>query len=180
MRFVKFVVLVCFIIFGIMIVNIIHKNKTVYDKKNMVRPFSYNDILYCVNREVKSLASLSFTTSFDDLSNLFNIDRNMIYNNILKKNINIYDNNAEINVFISDKKIEQITLNITNNVDMSLGSIFKNLDNCNIALETERIEDSNGESLAEIYTHNGDKYKLVITKTKDDLSIDYVNLKINN
>ena len=179
MRFVKFVVLVCFIIFGIMILNIIHKNKTVYDKKNMVRPFSYSDIIYCVNGEVKSLASLSFTTSFDDLSNLFNIDRNMIYNNILEKNINIYENNAEINVFISDKKIEQITLNITNNIDMSLSSIFKNLDNCNIALETERIEDSNGENLAEIYTHNGDRYKLVITKTENDLSVDYVNLKIN-
>lgn len=179
MRFVKFVVLVCFIIFGIMILNIIHKNKTVYDKKNMVRPFSYNDILYCVNGEVKSLASLSFTTSFDDLSNLFNIDRNMIYNNILKKNINIYDNNAEINVFISDKKIEQITLNITNNIDMSLSSIFKNLDKCNIVLETEKIENPNGDSLADIYTHNGDIYKLVITKTKDELSIDYVNLKIN-
>ncbi|MEI0612371.1 hypothetical protein [Brachyspira pilosicoli] len=179
MRFVKFVVLVCFIIFGIMILNIIHKNKAVYDKKNMVRPFSYSDILYCVNGEVKSLASLSFTTSFDDLSNLFNIDRNMIYNNILEKDINIYENNAEINVFISDKKIEQITLNITNNIDMSLSSIFKNLDNNNIALEIERIEDSNGDDLAEIYTHNGDKYKLVITKTKDDLSIDYVNLKIN-
>lgn len=179
MRFVKFVVLVCFIIFGIMILNIIQKNKAVYDKKNMVRPFSYNDILYCVNGGVKSLASLSFTTSFDDLSNLFNIDRNMIYNNILKKNINIYDNNAEINVFISEKKIEQITLNITNNIDMSLSSIFKNLENNNIALEDENIEASDGSILAEIYSHYGDKYKLVITKTKDELSIDYVNLKIN-
>lgn len=162
-----------------MILNIIHKNKAVYDKKNMVRPFSYSDIVYCVNGEVKSLASLSFTTSFDDLSNLFNIDRNMIYNNILKKDINVYENNAEINVFISDKKIEQITLNITNNIDMALSSIFKNLDNNNIALEIERIEDSNGDDLAEIYTHNGDKYKLVISKTKNDLSVDYVNLKIN-
>lgn len=179
MRFVKFVVLICFIIFGIMILNIIHKNKTVYDKKNMVRPFSYSDILYCVNGEIKSLASLSFTTSLDDLSNLFNIDKNMINNNILNKNINIYENNAQINVFISQKKIEQITLNITNNIDVSLSSIFKNLDNCNIALETERIEDSNGENLAEIYTHNGDRYKLVITKTQNDLSVDYVNLKIN-
>ncbi|WP_297286517.1 hypothetical protein [uncultured Brachyspira sp.] len=179
MRFVKFVVLICFIIFGIMILNIIHKNKTVYDKKNMVRPFSYSDILYCVNGEIKSLASLSFTTSLDDLSNLFDIDKNMINNNILNKNINIYENNAQINVFISQKKIEQITLNITNNIDVSLSSIFKNLDNCNIALETERIEDSNGENLAEIYTHNGDRYKLVITKTQNDLSVDYVNLKIN-
>ena len=179
MRFVKFVVLICFIIFGIMILNIIHKNKTVYDKKNMVRPFSYSDILYCVNGEIKSLASLSFTTSLDDLSNLFDIDKNMINNNILNKNINIYENNAQINVFISQKKIEQITLNITNNIDVSLSSIFKNLDNCNIELETERIEDSNGESLAEIYTHNGDRYKLVITKTQNDLSVDYVNLKIN-
>ncbi|MEI0530415.1 hypothetical protein R4I97_02520 [Brachyspira pilosicoli] len=179
MRFVKFVVLICFIIFGIMILNIIHKNKAVYDKKNMVRPFSYSDIVYCVNGEVKSLASLSFTTSFDDLSNLFDIDRNMIYNNILKKTINIYENFAEINVFISQKKIEQITLNITNNIDMSLSSIFKNLDKCNISLETEKIENPNGDSLADIYTHNGDRYKLVITKTESDLSIDYVNLKIN-
>lgn len=178
MRFVKFVVLLCFFVFGIMVINIIHKNKTIYDKENMVTPFSYTDIVSCINGEIKSLASLSFTTSYDNLSNLFSIDKAFINNNILKKNILIYEDNAEISVFIKEKKIEQITLNITNNIDVVYNSLLKDLQNNNINLEKELIENGFGEILAEIYTHNGNKYKFVISKTKDDLSIDYVNLKI--
>ena len=176
MRVIRFIVFACFLIIFIVIANLIHKNMTSYESISITSSFNYYNILSYSNNDIKSLVSLSFKTSFDTLSSLFDIDKSFLKNTILKKSINIRDDNAYLIIFTGDEYIEQITINTSNNVDAFLNSLLSDLNSNNISLEKEVLDDENGNVLAEIYFYKTSDYKLVITKSNNDLSIDYVNL----
>lgn len=180
MRVIKFILFSCLFVLCIVFANLIHKNRTANRKVDLPESLIYSDFIYISSSDIKSLASISFTTSFDNLSKIFEIDKNLIRNNILKKNIKMKENDGEIIVFIGDNAIEQITVNINNNIEDSLENILKNLVSNNINLNSEIIDDINGDILVEIYYFEKDNYKFVITKSNKNqmLSIDYINLKI--
>ncbi len=184
MRVIRFIVFACFLVIFIVIANIIHKNMSSYEIVTITSPFNYyNLIAYDNNNNIKSLASLSFRTSFDSLSEMFDIERPFIANNILKKNINIREDEAQLIVFTDDNSISQITVNSSINVESFLESILNNLSSNNIQLEKQSLDDEDGNLLAEIYIFRDDNYKIVITKSyiqnSINLSIDYVNLSMS-
>ena len=180
MRVIKFILFSCLFVLCIVFANLIHKNRTANRKVDLPESLIYSDFIYISGSDIKSLASISFTNSFDNLSKIFEIDKNLIRNNILRKNIKMKENDGEIIVFIGDNAIEQITVNINNNIEDSLENILKNLVSNNINLNSEIIDDIDGNILAEIYYFEKDNYKFVITKSNKNqmLSIDYINLKI--
>ncbi|MCZ9892842.1 hypothetical protein OFP58_11160 [Brachyspira hyodysenteriae] len=85
MRVIKFIVFACFLVIFIVIANIIHKNINSYEVVNIKNPFTYYNLIAYSNNDIKSLASLSFKESFESLSEMFDIDRAFIANNVLKK-----------------------------------------------------------------------------------------------
>ena len=177
----RFIFFICFFIIFIVIANLIHKNMSSYQINNINNNFTYYNITGYNNNDIKSLVSLSFKTSFDTLANLFDVDKEKIKNNILKKNINIRKENAELIIFTGNNKIEQITINTSNNnIDVFLNDLLEDLNSNNIQFEKEILDDENGDELAEIYTHKKDNYKFIITKTcnknNESLSIDYISL----
>ena len=180
MRVIKFILFSCLFILCIVFANLIHKNRTANRKIDLSESLIYSDFIYINNGDIKSLFSISFNTSFDNLSKIFETDKNSIRNNILRKTIKVKENDGEIIVFVGDNTIEQITVNINDNVEDALENIFKNLVSNNINLNGEIIDDTDGNTLAEIYYFEKDNYKFVITKSNDNktLSIDYINLKI--
>lgn len=180
MRVMKFIVFACFLIIFIVIANIIHKNMSSYEVVNIKTPFTYYNLISYSNNDIKALASLSFKDSFISLSEMFDIDLVAIPNNILKKNIKIREDEAELIVFTDGDSISQITVDISKNVDSFFDSVVESLSSNNIQLEKQYLDDENGNILAEIYSHKTDHYKIIITKTyvknSYNLSIDYVNL----
>ena len=180
MRVIKFILFSCLFVLCIVVANLIHKNRTANRKIDLSESLIYSDFIYINNGDIKSLFSISFNTSFDNLSKIFEADKNSIRNNILRKTIKVKENDGEIIVFVGDNTIEQITVNINDNVEDALENIFKNLVSNNINLNGEIIDDTDGNTLAEIYYFEKDNYKFVITKSNDNqtLSIDYINLKI--
>ncbi|WP_295154149.1 hypothetical protein [uncultured Brachyspira sp.] len=180
MRVIRFIVFACFLVIFIVIANIIHKNMSSYEIISITSPFTYYNLISYSNNDIKSLASLSFKTSFDSLSEMFDIDRVFAANNILKKNIKIREDDAELTVFTDNNSIYQITINSSNNADAFLESILNNLSSNNIQLEKQFLDDEKGNILAEIYSHKTDAYKIIITKAyiqnNNNLSIDYVKL----
>ncbi|ACN84754.1 hypothetical protein BHWA1_02298 [Brachyspira hyodysenteriae WA1] len=132
------------------------------------------------NNDIKSLASLSFKDSFESLADMFDVERAFVVNNILKKDIKIREDDAELIVFTGSNSISQITVNSYDNVENLFENVFESLTSNNIQLEKQSLDDEEGNILAEIYTHKTDTYKLIITKTyvlnASNLSIDYVNL----
>ena len=180
MRVIKFILFSCLFVLCIVVANLIHKNRTANREADLPESLIYSDFIYISNGDIKSLFSISFNTSFDNLSKFFEVDKNSIRNNILRKTIKVKENNGEIIVFVGDNTIEQITVNINDNVEDALENIFKNLVSNNINLNGEIIDDTDGNTLAEIYYFEKDNYKFVITKSNDNqtLSIDYINLKI--
>ena len=180
MRAIKFILFSCLFILCIVFANLIHKNRIVNREADLPENLLYSDFIYINGGDIKSLASISFSTSFDNLSKIFEIDKDLIRNNILRKNIKVKEEDGEIIVFIGDNIIEQITININNNVEDALENILKNLVSNNINLNGEIIDDADGNILAETYYFEKDNYKFVITKSNDNktLSIDYINLKI--
>ena len=180
MRVIKFILFSCLFVLCIVFANLIHKNRTANRKIDLSESLIYSDFIYINNGDIKSLFSISFNTSFDNLSKIFEADKNSIRNNILRKTIKVKENDGEIIVFVGDNTIEQITVNINDNVEDALENIFKNLVSNNINLNGEIIDNTDGNTLAEIYYFEKDNYKFVITKSNDNqtLSIDYINLKI--
>lgn len=180
MRAIKFILFSCLFVLCIVFANLIHKNRTANREVNLSENLIYSDFIYINANDIKSLFSISFTTSFDNLSKIFEIDKNLIRNNILRKNIKVKENDGEIVIFVGDNIIEQITVNINNNVEEALENILKNLVSNNINLNSEIIDDIDGNILAEIYYFEKDNYKFVVTKSNDNqvLSIDYINLRI--
>ena len=180
MRVIKFILFSCLFVLCIVFANLIHKNRMANRKIDLSESLIYSDFIYINNGDIKSLFSISFNTSFDNLSKIFETDKNSIRNNILRKTIKVKENDGEIIVFVGDNTIEQITVNINDNVEDALENIFKNLVSNNINLNGEIIDDTDGNTLAEIYYFEKDNYKFVITKSNDNqtLSIDYINLKI--
>lgn len=180
MRVIKFILFSCLFILCIVFANLIHKNRTIHRKIDLSDNLIYSDFIYISNNDIKSLVSISFNISFDNLSKFFETDKDSIRNNILRKNIKIRESDGEIIVFVGDNIVEQITVNIINNIDSFLENILNNLDANNINLNKEIIDDINGNILVEIYSYEKEDYKFVITKSDDNktLSIDYVNLKI--
>ena len=180
MRVIKFILFSCLFVLCIVVANLIHKNRTANREADLPESLIYSDFIYINNGDIKSLFSISFNTSFDNLSKFFETDKNSIRNNILRKTIKVKENDGEIIVFVGDNTIEQITVNINDNVEDALENIFKNLVSNNINLNGEIIDDTDGNILAEIYYFEKDNYKFVITKSNDNktLSIDYINLKI--
>lgn len=180
MRVIKFIVFACFLVIFIVIANIIHKNINSYEVVNIKNPFTYYNLIAYSNNDIKSLASLSFKESFESLSEMFDIDRAFIANNVLKKNIKIREDDAELIVFMGSNSISQITINSYDNVQNLFENVFDSLSSNNIQLQKQSLDDEEGNILAEIYTHKTDTYKLVITKTyisnSSNLSVDYVNL----
>ena len=61
-----------------------------------------------------------------------------------------------------------------------MDNVLDGLSSNNIRLEKHLLDDENGDILAEIYTHQAESYKIIITKTylenSQNLSIDYINL----
>ena len=180
MRVIKFILFSCLFVLCIVVANLIHKNRTANREADLPESLIYSDFIYINNGDIKSLFSISFNTSFDNLSKIFETDKNSIRNNILRKTIKVKENDGEIIVFVGDNTIEQITVNINDNVEDALENIFKNLVSNNINLNGEIIDNTDGNTLAEIYYFEKDNYKFVITKSNDNrtLSIDYINLKI--
>lgn len=180
MRAIKFILFSCLFVLCIVFANLIHKNREANRELDLSENLVYSDFIYISGDDIKSLFSISFNTSFDNLSKIFEIDKNLIRNNILRKNIKVKESDGEIVVFVGDNIIEQITVNINNNIEGTLENILKNLVSNNINLNGEIIDDANGNILAEIYYFEKDNYKFVITKSNDNqnLSIDYINLKI--
>lgn len=180
MRAIKFILFSCLFILCIVFANLIHKNKIIHKKIDLSDNLIYSDFLYISNNDIKSLASISFNISFDNLSRIFETDKNLIRNNILRRNIKVRESDGEIVVFVGDNTVEQITVNIVNNIDSSLENILNNLHSNNINLIKEIIDDIDGDILAEIYFYEKENYKFVITKSDNNqtLSIDFINLKI--
>lgn len=180
MRVIRFIVFACFLVIFIVIANIIHKNMNSYEVVNIKNPFTYYNLIAYSNNDIKSLASISFKDSFESLSEMFDIDRALVPNNILKKDIKIREYDAELIVFTGNDTISQITVNSYDNVENLFENVFESLSSNNTQLEKQSLDDENGNLLAEIYTHRTDSYKIVITKTyvsnTSNLSIDYVNL----
>lgn len=176
MRVIRFIVFACFLVIFIVIANIIHKNINSYEVVNIKNPFTYYNLIAYSNNDIKSLASLSFKDSFESLADMFDVERAFVVNNILKKDIKIREDDAELIVFTGSNSISQITVNSYDNVE----NVFESLTSNNIQLEKQSLDDEEGNILAEIYTHKTDTYKLIITKTymsnASNLSIDYVNL----
>lgn len=182
MKVIRFIVFACFLVIFIVIANLIHKNMDSYEVVTITSPFTYYNIITYGNNDVKTLASLSFKDSLDSLSEIFDIDRAFIANNILRKTIKIRENEAELVVFTDNNSIGQITINSSNNTDVFLESVLSSLSSNNIQLEKYLLDDTNGNTLSEVYTHKSDTYKIIITKTyldnSDNLTIDYINLNI--
>ncbi|WPC37315.1 hypothetical protein PQQ32_10550 [Brachyspira hyodysenteriae] len=180
MRVIRFIVFACFLVIFIVIANIIHKNINSYEVVNIKNPFTYYNLIAYSNNDIKSLASLSFKDSFESLADMFDVERAFVVNNILKKDIKIREDDAELIVFTGSNSISQITVNSYDNVENLFENVFESLTSNNIQLEKQSLDDEEGNILAEIYTHKTDTYKLIITKTyvsnTSNLSIDYVNL----
>ncbi|KLI43468.1 hypothetical protein [Brachyspira hyodysenteriae] len=180
MRVIRFIVFACFLVIFIVIANIIHKNINSYEVVNIKNPFTYYNLIAYSNNDIKSLASLSFKDSFESLADMFDVERAFVVNNILKKDIKIREDDAELIVFTGSNSISQITVNSYDNVENLFENVFESLTSNNIQLEKQSLDDEEGNILAEIYTHKTDTYKLIITKTyvlnASNLSIDYVNL----
>ncbi|OEJ14426.1 hypothetical protein BFL38_06240 [Brachyspira hampsonii] len=180
MKVIRFIVFACFLVIFIVIANIIHKNINSYEVVDIKNPFTYYNLITYSNNEIKSLASLSFKDSFESLAEMFDIDAFFAVNNILKKNIKIREDDAQLVVFTGSNYIMQITINSSYNVDTLFDNILNSLNSNNIQLEKYSLDDEEGDILAEIYTHKTDNYKIVITKSymsnSSNLSIDYVNL----
>ncbi|WP_028330785.1 hypothetical protein [Brachyspira alvinipulli] len=178
MRVIKFIVFACFFIIFIVIANLIHKNLTSYEVTGISSSFNYYNILSYSNNDIKSLVSLSFKTSFDSLASIFDMDKSLLKNTIIKKSINIREEEADLIIFTGSDSIEQITINTSNNADAFLDNLLNDLNSNNIQLEKEILDDENGNILAEIYFYKTVNYKFVITKSNNDLAIDYINLKV--
>lgn len=180
MRVIKFIVFACFLVIFIVIANIIHKNMNSYEVVNIKNPFTYYNLISYSNNDIKSLASLSFRDSFEKLSEMFDIEKVFIANNILKKDIKIREDDAELIVFTDQDSISQITVSSYHNIDILFENIVNSLSSNNIQLEKHSLDDEEGNILAEIYVHKTDHYKIVITKSyipdENNLSIDYINL----
>ncbi|ASJ20964.1 hypothetical protein [Brachyspira hampsonii] len=180
MKVIRFIVFACFLVIFIVIANIIHKNIDSYEAADIKNPFTYYNLISYSNNDIRSLASLSFKDSFESLSEMFDIDRAFAANNILKKDIKIREDDAQLVVFTGSNYITQITVNSRNNAEALFDNILNSLDSNNIQLEKYSLDDEKGNILAEIYTHKADNYKIVITKSyisnSINLSIDYVNL----
>ncbi|TXJ59119.1 hypothetical protein EPJ74_11430 [Brachyspira aalborgi] len=183
MKVIRFILFSCLFISCIVIANLIHKNTAINRKANISDSFIYSDFISVNNNDIKSLASISFITSFDNLSKIFEIDKNLIRNNILRKNIKVKESEGEIIIFVGDNAIEQITVSVTNNIDSSLDNILNNLNSNDIRFNKEIIDNIDGNILAEIFYFKKDNYKFVITKSTNEdsnqtLTVDYINLKI--
>ncbi|CRF31760.1 hypothetical protein BRSU_0353 [Brachyspira suanatina] len=180
MRVIRFIVFACFLVIFIVIANIIHKNINSYEVINIKTPFTYYNLIAYSNNDIKSLASLSFKDSFESLSEMFDIEIAFVSNNILKKDIKIREDDADLIVFTGSNSIYQITVNSYDNVENLFENVVESLYSNNIQLEKYSLDDEKGNLLAEIYTHQTDSYKIVITKTyvsnTINLSIDYINL----
>ncbi len=124
MRAVKSIVFACFFIIFIAIANIIHKNITSYEAVSITSPFTYYNIIGFRNNNIKSLASLSFKNSFESLSEMFDIEVSSVANNILRKNIKIREDEAELIVFTDNDFISQITINSSDNAEVFCENIW--------------------------------------------------------
>ena len=191
MKVIRFILFSCLFISCIVVANLIHKNTAINRKANISDSFIYSDFISVNNsdfisvnnNDIKSLVSISFITSFDNLSKIFEIDKNLIRNNILRKNIKVKESEGEIIIFVGDNAIEQITVSVTNNIDSSLDNILNNLNSNDIRFNKEIIDNIDGNILAEIFYFKKDNYKFVITKSTNEdnnqtLTVDYINLKI--
>ena len=191
MKVIRFILFSCLFISCIVVANLIHKNTAININANISDSFIYSDFISVNNsdfisvnnNDIKSLASISFITSFDNLSKIFEIDKDLIRNNILRKNIKVKESEGEIIIFVGDNTIEQITVSVTNNIDSSLDNILNNLNSNDIRFNKEIIDNIDGNILAEIFYFKKDNYKFVITKSTNEdnnqtLTVDYINLKI--
>ena len=183
MKVIRFILFSCLFISCIVVTNLIHKNTAININANISDSFIYSDFISVNNNDIKSLASISFITSFDNLSKIFEIDKDLIRNNILRKNIKVRESEGEIIIFVGDNAIEQITVSVTNNIDSSLDNILNNLNSNDIRFNKEIIDNIDGNILAEIFYFKKDNYKFVITKSTNEdsnqtLTVDYINLKI--
>ena len=160
MKVIRFILFSSLFISCIVVANLIHKNTAINRKANISDSFIYSDFISVNNNDIKSLASISFITSFDNLSKIFEIDKNLIRNNILRKNIKVKESKGEIIIFVGD-----------------------NLNSNDIRFNKEIIDNIDGNILAEIFYFKKDNYKFVITKSTNEdnnqtLTVDYINLKI--
>lgn len=180
MRVIRFIVFSCFLIIFIVIANIIHKNMNSYEAVSVETPFTYYNLISYSNNDIKTLASLSFKDSFSSLSDTFDIDISFIGNNVLKKNIKIMEDDADLVVFTKNDYISQITINSSKNSDIFFENVLNSLHSNNIQLEKQVLDDENGNILAETYFYKANIYKIIITKTyinnSSVITIDYINL----
>ncbi len=105
---------------------------------------------------------------------------------ILKENIRVLNYNGEVVVFPSNDDIEQITVQINmplseklavNNFIETVVSRAKNYD---IETLKDTIEDSQGNTIAEIDKYTTPKYELIMTTSENNREIIFIIDIINN
>lgn len=186
MKIVKLLIFICLLIAIVFVANFFNNSKTDYENSSKTS-FTENNLIGYGNEGIKTLASLSFKSSWENLSKMFEINQNDLRDKILKKKIDIKESAGNLVVFVGDNSIEQITVYLesdidSNEIDDFFKKIITEIENHNIVFDKEIIEDSNGESLADIATYRTESYKIIVTKIKSDnkksISIDLKNLRI--
>ena len=86
-----------------------------YEVVTITSPFTYYNIIKYSNNDIKTLASLSFKETLDSLAEMFDTNAASAGNNILKKTINIREDDAQLVVFTENNAIQQITVNCSKN-----------------------------------------------------------------
>ena len=147
-----------------------------------VMPYdAFNIIQYNMN-EVKSIATLSLSSSWEYLSNFFGVPEDNLRGSLLKKNISVLNFQADIMVFIDDNSVRQITLTLDGDeadINSFRNNILENAKVHNIPSSSEVIEGSDGAVLVEMVSYNSDRYIFVVSNTKEAdksiLTLDLIN-----
>ena len=147
-----------------------------------VMPYdAFNIIQYNMN-EVKSIATLSLSSSWEHLSNFFGVPEDNLRGSLLKKNISVLNFQADIMVFLDDNSVRQITLTLDGDdagINSFRNNILENAKVHNIPSSSEVIEGSDGAVLVEMVSYNSDRYIFVVSNTKEAdksiLTLDLIN-----
>lgn len=172
MKVIKFLIFIFILVLVVFIANITKIKKS---EKNhtQVTMFNTSNIIIYDGSELKTLALINLSTSWETLSKIFETDDSNLRGKILKKTINILDSEAELIVFIGDNKINQITV-IVERIDKKdilktfPETIIENAKVINVPEEVYKIEDSNGDIIAKITDYKTSRYRLLFTEVQNE------------
>ncbi len=188
MRLFKFFIFVFILIAMIFIGNkfVVKENKdSPYREEasiDNIMPYDALSIVQYNMSEVKSIATLSLTSSWEYLSSFFGVPEDNIRGSLLKKNISVLNFQADIIVFLDDNSVRQITLTLDGDdydINSFKNSILENAKVHNTPSSSEIIEGSDGSVLVEIVSYKSDRYIFVVSNAKETdksiLTLDLIN-----